>query len=130
MRFSALVVVGDGSGCVGVGKGRANEVALAIQKATTVARKDMRRISLVGTTIPYEIRTKYGAADVLLKPAARGRGIIAGGSVRAVMEAVGIKDILSKSLGSSNPINVVKATVLALSCLKIPEEEIARRKAA
>jgi len=128
LRFSALVVTGDDNGHVGIGLGKANEVPLAINKASTVARRSLIKIPMKGTTIPYEIRVKYGAAKVLLKPAAPGTGIIAGGSIRAVLEAAGIKDILTKSLGSDNRINVAKATMLALSQLKNPEEELARRR--
>ncbi len=130
LRFSALVVTGDGNGHVGLGLDKANEVPVAISKASAVAKKNLIKVSLAGTTIPYETRVKFGAAEVLLKPAAPGTGIIAGGSIRAVLEAAGIKDILTKSLGSSNRINVAKATMLALSQLKNPQEELARRKAA
>lgn len=128
LRFSALVVSGDNNGNVGIGLGKANEVQLAISKASTVARKNLIKVPLSGTTVPYEVTVRYGAAKVLLKPAAPGTGIIAGGSVRAVLEAAGIKDILTKSLGSANRINVAKATMLALSQLKNPKEELARRK--
>ena len=128
LRFSALVVSGDGNGVVGIGLGKANEVPLAISKANAVARKNLIRVPMAGTTIPYEIRIKFGAAKVLLKPAAPGTGIIAGGSTRAVLEAAGVKDILTKSLGSANRVNVAKATMLALSQLKNPEQEIARRR--
>lgn len=128
MSFNALVVAGDGNGHVGIGLGKAKEVPIAISKANATARKNLIKVSLAGTTIPYEIRVKFGAARVLLKPAAPGTGIIAGGSVRAVLEASGIKDILTKSLGSSNRINVAKATILALSRLKDPKEEMAKRK--
>jgi small subunit ribosomal protein S5 len=129
LSFSALVAVGDGSGQVGIGMGKAKEVSQAIQKAGTIARKKMFTIPLAGTTIPHEITVKYGAAKVLLKPAAPGTGVIAGGSVRAVLEVAGVKDILTKSLGSSNPINVVKATAIALGQLRVPEEVVARRRA-
>ncbi len=129
LSFSALVVTGDGNGCVGIGVGKANTVPEAISKANTIARKNLLKVPLVGTTIPYEITVKFGAARVMLKPAAPGTGIIAGGSIRAVAEAAGIKDILSKSLGSPNRINTAKATMLALSQLKVPKEEMARRQA-
>lgn len=128
LRFSALVVTGDGNGHVGIGLGKANEVPVAISKAGATARKNLIKVPLAGTTIPYGMRTKFGAADVLLKPAAPGTGVIAGGSVRAVLEAAGIKDVLTKSLGSSNRINTAKATMLALSQLKDPKEELAKRK--
>jgi small subunit ribosomal protein S5 len=127
LRFSALVVTGDGHGHVGVGLGKANEVPIAISKASATAKKNLITVPLVGSTIPYQIRVKFGAADVLLKPAAPGTGIIAGGSVRAVLEAAGVRDVLSKSLGSPNRINVAKATILALTQLKNPEEELAKR---
>ena len=128
MRFNALVVVGDGMGHVGIGLAKSNEVPAAIAKAGSYARKNLVKVELKGTTIPSEATVKLGASIVFLKPAVPGTGIIAGGAVRAVVEAAGVKDILSKSLGSSNPINVAKATVLALSQLKDPEKEIARRK--
>ncbi len=130
LRFSALVVTGDGNGHVGIGLGKANEVPVAISKASAIAKKNLIKVTLAGTSIPYKVRVKFGAADVLLKPAALGTGIIAGGSIRAVLEAAGIKDILTKSLGSSNRINVAKATMLAISQLKDPKEELARRKGA
>ena len=128
LSFSALTVTGDNSGHVGLGIGKANEVPAAINKANAIARKNLIEIPLAGTTIPHEMTVKFGAAKVLLRPAAPGTGIIAGGSVRAVLEAVGVKDILTKSLGSANKINVAKATMLALSRLKDPKEELARRK--
>jgi small subunit ribosomal protein S5 len=128
LSFSALTVSGDGQGHVGVGVGKANEVPLAINKANAVARKNLIRVNLAGSTIPHEITVKYGAAQVLLKPAAPGTGIIAGGSVRAVLEVAGVKDILTKSLGSANKANVARATVIALSKLKDPAREVAKRK--
>jgi small subunit ribosomal protein S5 len=128
LSFSALVVTGDGNGHVGIGVGKSNEVPEAINKAGAVAKKNLVKVQTVGNTIPYETTVKFGAAKVLLKPAAPGTGIIAGGSVRAVVEAAGIKDVLSKSLGRSNRINVAKATILALSQLKDPKEALTRRK--
>jgi len=128
LSFSALMVTGDGNGHVGIGVGKANEVPAAISKASATARKNLIEVPLSGNTIPYKIMVKYGAAKVLLKPAAPSVGVIAGGSIRAVVEAAGIKDILTKSLGSSNKINTAKATILALSQLKQPKEEIAKRK--
>ncbi|MFH1775252.1 MAG: 30S ribosomal protein S5 [Chloroflexota bacterium] len=127
LRFSALMVSGDGNGHVGIGVGKANEVPLAINKAAAEARKNLIRVPLVGTTIPYEVNVGFGAAKVLIKPAALGTGIIAGSSVRAVLEAAGIKDVLAKSLGSSNRINMAKATILALSQLEDPAVQLARR---
>ncbi len=128
LRFSALVVTGDGNGHVGLGLGKAAEVPVAISKASTAAKKTLIKVALAGTTIPYEVNVKLGAAQVLLKPAAPGTGIIAGGSVRAVLEVVGVKDVLTKSLGTSNRINVAKATIFALSQLKDLEQGLARRK--
>lgn len=128
LSFSALVVTGDGNGHVGIGVGKANEVPGAINKANAIARNNLIKVSLAGTTVPHEIRAKFGAAKVLLKPAAPGAGVIAGGSIRAVLEAAGIKDVLTKSLGSSNRINMAKAAMLALSQLKNPKEELAKRK--
>ncbi len=126
--FSALVVVGDGEGHVGAGLGKAREVPAAIRKAGAVARKNLIHVPMDGSTIPYEVITKFGAAKVMLKPAAPGTGVIAGGGVRATVEAAGIKDILTKSMGSPNPVNVVRATMLALSQLKDPKQELAKRK--
>ena len=129
LRFRALVVVGDGNGHVGVGLGKAKEVPEAIRKAGVIARKELCKVTMSGTTIPYEVLAKSGAAKVLLKPAPPGTGVIAGSSVRSVLEAAGVKDVLSKSIGSSNPVNVVRATALALASLKNPEEAVERRKA-
>ena len=128
LSFSALVVSGDGNGHVGIGVGKSNEVPEAINKAGAIARKNLIKVKLTDNTIPYETTVKFGAAKVLLKPAAPGTGIIAGGSVRAVVEAAGIKDILTKSLGSANKVNVAKATILGLSQIKDPNEEITKRK--
>jgi small subunit ribosomal protein S5 len=128
LRFSALVVTGDAGGHVGIGVGKANEVPVAINKASAMAKKNLIEIPVKGDTIPHEVFVKYGAAEVLLKPASPGTGVIAGSSVRAVIEAAGIKDILTKSLGCGNRYNVAKATIMALSQLKNPKEEIARRK--
>lgn len=126
--FTALVVVGDGNGQVAAGLGKAREIPEAIRKAGAIARKELIKVPMKDGTIPYAIEAKFGAAKVLLRPAAPGTGVIAGGGVRAVVEAAGIRDILTKSLGSANPINVVRATILALKQLKDPEEEVAKRK--
>ncbi len=128
LRFSALVVSGDGQGHVGIGIGKANEVPTAINKGGAQAKKNLIKVPLTGGTIPHEITVKYGAAKVLLKPAAPGTGVIAGGSIRPVLEACGIKDILTKSLGNTNRINVARATIIALSRLRNPKEGVARRK--
>jgi small subunit ribosomal protein S5 len=128
-HFSAIVVVGDGHGKVGIGMGKAREVAEAIRKGSAIARKNQVQIPLAGSTIPHPIQSKYCAAKVLMKPAAPGTGVIAGGGVRAIMEVAGIHDILAKSLGSSNPINVVKATMLGLSHLRNPQAERRARRA-
>jgi len=126
--FSAVVVVGDGHGHVGAGMGKANEVPEAIRKGSAIARKNLIQVPMNRTTIAHPILARFGAAKVMMKPAAPGTGVIAGGGVRAVMESAGIKDVLTKSLGSANAINVVKATIAGLSELRDPRAEIARRR--
>jgi small subunit ribosomal protein S5 len=130
LSFSALVVTGDGNGYVGVGTGKAKEVPVAINKANASARRNLIKVPIVGSTIPHEILVKYGATRVLLKPAAPGTGIIAGSSIRVIMESAGVKDILTKSLGSSNRVNMAKATIVALRQLRDLKTELARRRSA
>ena len=127
MRFAALVVVGDGKGSVGYGIGKSKEVPEAIEKANAQAKKNMRRVALQGTSIPHTVLGAFGRGSVLMMPAAEGTGVIAGGPVRAVMEAAGVKDVRTKSHGTSNPINCVKAAVCGLFDLKSPEEIAAAR---
>lgn len=126
--FSVLVVAGDGQGQVGVGLGKSKEVPDAIRKATEQAKKDLMNVPLVNATIPHEVTGHYGAGVVLLKPASEGTGVIAGGAVRAIVESAGIHNILTKCLGTSNPHNVVKATLNALSQLKSREDYMKMRK--
>jgi small subunit ribosomal protein S5 len=128
MHFRALVVVGDSKGHVGVGLGKAREVPEAIRKAGVAAKKSIISVVFKGGTIPHESLSKFGAARVLLKPAPPGTGVIAGGGVRAVVELAGVKDILTKSMGCANPVNVTKATIVALANLRNPQESIKRRK--
>jgi small subunit ribosomal protein S5 len=125
--FSAVVVVGDGQGHVGAGLGKAGEVPESIRKGVEDAKKHLIRVPMTGTTIPHEVNAEYAAARVMLKPASQGTGVIAGGSVRAVVEAAGIRDILTKVYGSTNPVNVVRATLEALADLKSAEQISARR---
>jgi len=126
-RFSAIVVVGDGQGKVGVGLGKAHEVPEAIRKAVEKAKKSMIQVPILNSTIPYAVVGEFGAGRVLLKPASEGTGVIAGGPVRAVVEVAGIKNVLTKCLGSHNPHNAVKATMEALKQLASPEEVASRR---
>ncbi len=121
-RFSALVVVGDGKGMVGIGSGKANEVPEAIRKGIERAKKSLYRIPLKGSTIPHQVLGCWGAATVMLKPASPGTGVIAGGPVRALMEALGVKDILTKCIGTNNPNNVLLASMHGLVSLRSPEE--------
>ena len=127
-RFTALVVVGDGRGHVGFGSGKAKEVPSAIAKGVDRAKRNLIKVPLRGQTIPHQVLGRFGAGHVLLKPASAGTGVIAGGVVRAVVESAGIQDVLTKSLGTTNPQNVVKATFDGLMQLKNPAEELRRRK--
>jgi small subunit ribosomal protein S5 len=126
-RFSAIVVVGDGKGKVGAGLGKAHEVPEAIRKAVEQAKKSMIQVPILNNTIPYTVVGEFGSGKVLLKPASEGTGVIAGGPVRAVVEVAGIKNVLTKCLGSHNPHNAVKATMAALQMLSSPEEVAHRR---
>ena len=130
LSFSALVVVGDHQGHAGFGMGKAREVPMAIKKGIEQAKKNLIQLNLIGSTIPHQVLGHYGSAQVLLKPAPEGTGVIAGGPVRKVMQVAGIHNVLTKSLGSANAINVVKATIAGLQQLRDPKKEIARRRAA
>jgi small subunit ribosomal protein S5 len=125
--FSAIIVVGDGKGIVGYGLGKANEVTDAITKGVDDAKKNLIKVNVLKSTIPHESLTKYGAAKVLLRPASPGTGVLAGGAMRAVLEAAGIHDVIGKSLGSSNPHNVVKATFKALANMQMPHQFAKKR---
>lgn len=116
--FAAIVVVGDGKGTIGYGLGKAGEVTIAIQKGTDAAKKNMEKVPVLNGTIPHEIEVRYGGAQVFLKPAAAGTGLVAGGAMRPVLESAGVTDVLAKSKGSSNPHNLVKATILALKSMR------------
>jgi small subunit ribosomal protein S5 len=126
--FSALVVVGDGKGHVGSGLGKANEVPEAIRKGIEHAKRNLIYVPLINNTIPYEVMGKFGAAKVLLKPASEGTGVIAGATIRAIAESAGIQNILTKSLGSNNPHNLIKATLQGINQLKVPEEVSEKRR--
>ncbi len=127
--FTAVVVVGDGKGKVGFGLGKAGEVAEAIRKGVAAAKKEMIDFPRKGTTLPYQVSGRYGGANVILKPASEGTGVIAGSVVRAVMDASGVSDVLTKSLGSTNPVNLVKATLKAGSDMKVMQERVRLRSA-
>ena len=129
LTFNAMVVVGDGAGNVGIALGKAGAVPDAVRKGTANARKNMGPVKLRDTTIPHAVTYRFSGSSVLLKPAAPGTGVIAGGGVRAVLEAAGVKDVLTKTFGSTNSINVVKATLEALKQLRDPQTELARRRA-
>ena len=127
-RFSAIVVVGDGKGKVGAGLGKAHEVPEAIRKAVEQAKKSMIQVPILNNTIPYTVVGEFGSGKVLLKPASEGTGVIAGASVRAIAESAGIQNILTKSLGSNNPYNLIKATLQGINQLKTPEEVVDKRR--
>lgn len=125
--FSALTVVGDGKGRIGIGRGKAREVPIAVQKAMESARRNLVKVGLNGTTLQHNIISEFGAAKVVMRPASRGTGIIAGGAMRAVFEVAGVEDVLAKSIGSRNPVNVVRATIKGLQDILDPETVAAKR---
>ncbi len=125
--FSALTVVGDGKGRIGIGRGKAREVPVAVQKAMESARRNLVKVGLNGTTLQHDIISEHGAAKVVMKPASKGTGIIAGGAMRAVFEVAGVEDVLAKSIGSRNPVNVVRATIKGLQDILDPETVAAKR---
>lgn len=125
--FTALTVVGDGNGRVGFGRGKAREVPVAIQKAMDQARRNMIKVSLSGSTLQYPIKARHGASKVYMQPASEGTGIIAGGAMRSVLELAGVHDVLAKCYGSTNPVNVVRATINGLSAMQAPEDIAAKR---
>ncbi|MFE8072946.1 30S ribosomal protein S5 [Marinobacteraceae bacterium S3BR75-40.1] len=125
--FTALTVVGDGNGRVGFGRGKAREVPVAIQKAMEAARKNMVTVPLKGHTLQYPVKARHGASRVFMQPASEGTGIIAGGAMRAVMEVAGVQNVLAKSYGSTNPINIVRATINGLRDMRAPEDVAAKR---
>ena len=129
MRFNAMVAVGDGKNIVGIGLGKAKAVPDAVRKGVAIARRNLIEVPLRGTTIPHDIVTKYHSSKVMLKPAVDGTGVVAGATVRAVVDLAGIKDVLTKAIGNTNPINLSKATMDALASLRDPETEVARRRA-
>ena len=125
--FSALTVVGDGKGRIGMGRGKAREVPLAVQKAMESARRDLTRVHINKGTLQYTVTARHGGAQVVMRPASEGTGIIAGGTMRAVFEAVGVRDVLAKCIGSTNPVNVVRATLKGLRDMQYPDDVAARR---
>ena len=128
MRFNAMVAVGDGKNIVGIGLGKAAAVPDAVRKGVAIARRNLIEVPLIGNTIPHDIVTKYHASKVMLKPAVDGTGVVAGATVRAVIDLAGIKDVLTKAIGNTNPINLSKATMDALASLRDPQTEVARRR--
>lgn len=125
--FSALVVAGDGQGKIGFGHGKAKEVPVAIQKATEAARKNMHQVHLNGSTLHHEIKSRHGASRVIMLPASEGTGVIAGGAMRAVFEVMGVENVMAKNIGSTNPVNVVRATINGLVSMQTPEKVAAKR---